>query len=97
MTNKKLKEKLHARLSEFYINAQHQFGDNESFHSLMIDCLIDLIGYNAACLIENEVVTLEKAIEMSQKDIKTVIQLYRTALKANQVNNLTNELANLEH
>lgn len=97
MTNKKLKEKLDVGLSEFYVNAQHQFGDNGSFHSLMIDCLIDLIGYNAACLIENEAVTLEKAIEMSQKDIKTVIQLYRTALKANQVNNLRKELANLEH
>ena len=97
MTNKKLKEKLHARLSEFYINAQHQFGDNESFHSLMIDALMDLVGYNAACLIENDVVTLEKAIEMSQKDIKTVIQLYRTALKTSVANNLKKELTNSKH
>lgn len=97
MTNKKLKEKLQVLLCDFFANAQHKFGENEAFHSIMIDALIDLIGYNAACLIETEAVTLEKAIEMSQRDIKKVIQLYRIALKTNVANNLKKELFNLQH
>lgn len=97
MTNRKLKEKLHIELSKFYVKAQHQFGDNEIFHSSIIDVLLDLVAYNAACLIETEAVTLEKALEMSQKDIKTYIQLYRTAIKTNIENNLKNELDILKH
>ena len=97
MTNKELEKKLQKQISEFYVKAQHQFGENESFYLLMIDALMDLVGYNAACLIENDVVTLEKAIEMSQKDIKTVIQLYRTALKTSVANNLKKELTNSKH
>ena len=97
MTNKEFKQKLHVLLSEFYVKAQHQHGENEIFHSSIIDVLIDLVAYNAACLIETETVTLEKALEMTQKDIKTYIQLYRTAIKTNIENNLKKELDILKH